>query len=342
MGYELRTNTIEPRRHTFDPLVERFGDKAASRYLEGTVNMQATENFHYRPFYAPQHELYDPDYTVLKLTDPYSYLDPRQYYYATYVANRAEDYENFGRTLKYTEERNLLAGMKEPWLDLVKSCFLPLRHYEAGAELITINGCRFAWGTSISQALSYAAFDRIGNAQVHSMIGLAVGGGSSAALDEAKTHWLESEHLQGLRKYVEETLVDLDYGVGLIAVDLIDGQLFPLIHGYTDEHALTGGAGAVSLLGQHFTTWYTDQKKWLDPLIKAWTSDPEHGEANAKALAEIISTRIDDAAAAVNAIAEMIDASLPTKGAVEAAAGYKADVLARYAGLGVETGAAVS
>jgi phenol hydroxylase P1 protein len=166
MGYELRTNTIEPRRHTFDPLVERFGDKAASRYQEGTFGMQATENFHYRPFWAPQHDLYDPDYTALKLTDPYSYTDPRQYYYATYVANRAEDYDAFARTLKYAEQRNLLDGLPEAWLDLVKSCFLPLRHYEAGAEMVAINGCRFAWGTSISQALSYSAFDRIGNAQV--------------------------------------------------------------------------------------------------------------------------------------------------------------------------------
>jgi hypothetical protein len=36
MGYELRTNTIEPRRSTFDPVRERFGDKPASRYQEAT------------------------------------------------------------------------------------------------------------------------------------------------------------------------------------------------------------------------------------------------------------------------------------------------------------------
>lgn len=335
MGYELRTNTIEPRRHTFDPLVERFGDKAASRYLEGTVGMQATENFHYRPFYAPDKELYDPNYTVLKLTDPYSYLDPRQYYYATYVANRAEDYENFGRTLKYAEERNLLAGLNDPWLDLVKACFLPLRHYESGAERITINGCRFAYGTSISQALSYAAFDRIGNAQVHSMIGLSVGGGSSEALNEAKQHWMDSEHLQGLRKYVEETIVNLDYAYGLISIDIVDGMLFPLMHGYTDEIALTSGGAVVSLLGQHFTSWYTDQKKWLDPLIKAWTSDPEHGEANATAIAEIVDGRMADASAAVSAIASKIDEALGGSGASEAVVGYKADVVKRYTDLGV-------
>ncbi|MFV0459218.1 MAG: hypothetical protein ACK5MT_10690 [Actinomycetales bacterium] len=335
MGYELRTNTIEPRRQTFDTIVERFGEKAASRYQEGTYGMQPTENFHYRPFWAPQHELYDPDYTVLKLTDPYSYTDPRQYYYATYVASRAEDYDSFGRTLKYAEERNLLAGLPEQWLSLVISCYLPLRHYEAGAELISINGCRFAYGTSVSQAVAFAAFDRIGNAQVHSMIGLAVGEGSSNALDQAKQHWLESEHLQPLREYVEKALIEKDYAVGLMAIDLVDGQIFRLMHEYTDEHALTGGAGVVSLLGQHYTNWYADQCKWLDPLIKAWTGDPEAGEANAAALAQMIGERLEAATAAVAPIAVEIDKALGGTGAVEAAAAYRDAQIERYRGLGV-------
>lgn len=339
MGYELRTNTIEPRRQTYDAMVERFGDKPASRYQEGSYGNQAMENFHYRPFWSPQHELYDPDYTAVKLTDPYSYADPRQYYYATYVSNRAEDYETFARTLKYAEERNLLAGLKDPWLALVKSCFLPLRHYEAGAELVSINGCRFAWGTTISQALSYAAFDRIGNAQVHSMIGMAIGEGSSSALDEAKQHWMEGEHLQPLRKYIEETLIEPDYVVGLLSIDVVDGQLFRLMHEYTDEQALTSGAGVVSLLGQHFTLWYADQCKWLDPLIKVWTSDPEYGEANAAKLAEVIGSQLKVASAAVGSIAAEIDKAFDQTGAAEALAGYQADLIKRYTNLGVPLGA---
>lgn len=338
MGYELRTNTIEPRRNTYAPLVERFGDKAASRYQEGSYRTQAEENFHYRPFWSPEHELFDPNYTVLKLADPYDYADPRQYYYAPYVANRAEDYESFGRTLKYAEDRNLLAGLPENWLALVTSAFLPLRHYEAGAELIFINGARFAWGTTLAQAMAFSAFDRIGNAQLHSMIGLAVGSGGVSALDEAKQAWMEGEHLQPLRKYVELALVEKDYAVSLIAIDLIDAQLYPLMHTHTDEHALTGGAAAVSLLGQHFTSWYGDQKKWLDALIQAWTSDAEHGPANQAALASMVHDRLDSSAAAVTSIAAHIDDALGGIDAVEAAATYRADLVARYTALGVPLG----
>ena len=108
MGYELRTNVVDPERNTFTYLVERFGDRPATRYQEASFNIQPKENFHYRPTWDPDREIYDPDYSALRLTDPYSYTDPRQYYYTPYVANAAERYESFAQTLKYIEDRRLL------------------------------------------------------------------------------------------------------------------------------------------------------------------------------------------------------------------------------------------
>jgi phenol hydroxylase P1 protein len=87
--YELRTKVIEQRRRTFTNLIERYGDRPASRYQEGTIDLQAVENFHYRPLWAPDREIYDVGYSALRLADPYSFTDPRQLYYAPYVASRA-------------------------------------------------------------------------------------------------------------------------------------------------------------------------------------------------------------------------------------------------------------
>src|SRR6476620_787274 len=56
--YELRQQVIEPRRKTFQNLVDRFGDKPASRYLEASIDIQPTENFHYRPLWGADRELY--------------------------------------------------------------------------------------------------------------------------------------------------------------------------------------------------------------------------------------------------------------------------------------------
>ena len=71
MQIDLRTVAIKPLRHTFDHLVERFGDKPASRYQEGTFDVQPSDNLHYRPTWDPEHELYDPARTpvVMKLSE---------------------------------------------------------------------------------------------------------------------------------------------------------------------------------------------------------------------------------------------------------------------------------
>ena len=132
MQYELKTQIIEPLRPTFDHLVARYGNKPATRYQEGTIDLQPTENFHYRPTWSPEHELYDPNYSALQLTDPYSFLDPRQYYYTPYVTNRAQMHEAFGKTLEYVADHKLFARTPEPWKQLIGEVVIPLRHYESG------------------------------------------------------------------------------------------------------------------------------------------------------------------------------------------------------------------
>jgi len=315
--YELRQQVIEPRRKTFQNLIGRYGDRPASRYEEGTIDVQATENFHYRPLWDPQHELYDEDYSALRLTDPYSFTDPRQYYYAPYVTARAQLHEAFGKTLEYLESRELFDRLPESWGTVLADLLVPLRHYESGAQLITVNGARFAYGTTVEQCLSYAAFDRIGNAQLLSRVGIAAGGGTADTLAGAKRAWVEAESLQGLRRLIEELLVEPDWATGVIGLDLADRLLYPLLYHHLDEAALFGGAGAYSLVAQHFTAWFADHRRWIDALIAAWVADEQHGKANRAALRTILDTRLPQAVEAVTAVATAIDAAIDA-GAVEA------------------------
>ncbi len=59
MQYELRYQVIEPKRQTYQNVIDRFGDQPASRYLEATLDLEPRENFHYRPTWAQDRELYD-------------------------------------------------------------------------------------------------------------------------------------------------------------------------------------------------------------------------------------------------------------------------------------------
>lgn len=317
MQYELRTQVIEPQRKTFDHLVARFGDRPASRYEEGSFDIQARENLHYRPLWDPTKEIYDESFSVLRLTDPYSFTDPRQYYYAPYVTSRAAMSDAFGATLTYLESRGLLERLPDAWKDLVGQLVIPLRHYESGAQLISTAAARFGFGTTITQCAAYAAFDRIGNAQLISRLGIALDGGTAGLLEDAKQSWLEDEALQGLRKLVEETIVEKDWALALIALDVTDQLLFRVLFAHLDDAAITGGAPAYSLAAQHLTDWFKDQRRWLDALYRTWSTDPELGAANAEIIASAIAGAVDRAAAALRPLAARADA-LVTAGAVAA------------------------
>jgi phenol hydroxylase P1 protein len=334
MQFELRTQVIEPKRKTFTNLVERFGDRPASRYEEGSIDIQAVENFHYRPLYSADREHYDENWTAFKLQDPYSFTDPRQLYYAPYVQSRAAMNDAFVKSLEYVETRDLMQKLPSGWDSLVGEVLVPLRHWEAGAELISIEGSRWAWGTTIDQCLTYAAFDRIGNAQNLSRLGIVYGQGHDHALAAGKERWLTDPALQGLRRLVEELLADGDYAKKLLALDLADRLLYPLMYTHLDEAALTGGAGAYSLMAQHFSSWFADQRRWIDQLVKTWLADPVYAESNKAAYDDVLATRWLQILEAVTDVAAAVDARTQT-GSVANVEQTAAALVADLGGLGL-------
>jgi phenol hydroxylase P1 protein len=303
--YELRYQVIEPKRNSYQNVIDRLGDQPATRYQEATLDVEPTENFHYRPTWIQDRELYDPRYSALRLADPYSFADPRGFYYTPYVTSRAALHDEFGKTLGYLEERDLLARLPAPWRGVLTSAVIPLRHYESGAQLVSVAGARFAHGTSLEQCCTFAAFDRIGNAQMLSRAGIALGRGTGDVLTAAKREWLDGAHLQPLRRLTEQIMVTGDWAEGLLAVDYVDSLLYPLLYSGLDERALLSGAGAYSLLTQYLNRWFADQRKWIDAAIAAWQADPVHGPANKDHLDRISRTwkpRAEEAAAALGAV----------------------------------------
>jgi phenol hydroxylase P1 protein len=334
MQYELRTQVIEPKRKTFDNLVARYGDRPASRYQEGSIDIQPKENFHYRPLWGPDKEIYDETYSVLRLTDPYSFTDPRQYYYAPYVTSRASMFDAFSSTLDYLEDRGMFERLPERWSELFQSVLLPLRHYESAAQMVSCDAARFGFGTTITQCAAYAAFDRVGNAQIISRVGISLCGGSAELLGAAKTSWLQDDALQPLRRLAEELLVERDWGKTLVALDVADQLLYPLLYTHLDEAALNGGAGSYSLIAQHFSLWFKDQRRWLDALYRAWTCDPQLGETNKVLLAEIVESALAGATDAADSVAARAD-QLVSAGCAASVNESAANIRAFFQALGV-------
>jgi phenol hydroxylase P1 protein len=330
MQIELRTQVIEPERKTFTNLVDRFGDRPASRYEEGSIDIQSVANFHYKPLWSTK-DIYDVDYTAFKLEDPYSFTDPRQLYYAPYVQSRAAMGEAFAKSIDYVESRGLLQKLPAGWDALVGEVLLPLRHWEAGAQLVLIEGSRWSYGTTIDQACMFSSFDRIGNAQNISRVGIVYGQGHDGALAAAKQRWLDAPEMQGLRRLVEEVLAGDDWAKKVLAIDLADRLIYGLMFTHLDDAALSGGAGAYSLVAQHFASWYTDNRRWLDQLVKVWFADATFGADNKAAFDSVLAERWAQAVEAVTDLAAAVDARVDV--------GAVANVEANAAALAAEFGA---
>lgn len=268
MQIDLKTVSIEPKRKAFDHLVQRFGDKPASRYQEGSYDIQASENLHYRPTWAPDQTLYDPTISRVVMADWHAFKDPRQYYYSSYVLARARQQEAAEGAFALVESRVLHNAIGEGLRQCVLDLLVPLRHVAWGANQNNVLIAGYGFGTPFTQPCLYQGMDNLAVAQYLSRLGLLLGGAD--ALAAGKQAWLTQESWQPLRRLVEDTLVVRDPFELFVAQNVvIDGLLYPAVFdAVIDGRFALEGAAPVSMLTQFVTDWSAEARKWADSVIK--------------------------------------------------------------------------
>ena len=151
---------------------------------------------------------------------------------------------------------------------------IPLRHVETAANLNNVYGTAHGSGTAITQALLFEGMDRFGMAQYYSRIGLILDGNTGDALAEAKRYWLEDKVWQGLRGYVEKTLVTKDWFELFIAQDIVlDTLLHDLYHNQLDVWLRDNGAQDVSMLTEVMQEQAKESTRWSDAVLKTVVSE---------------------------------------------------------------------
>ncbi|MBS0356280.1 MAG: aromatic/alkene monooxygenase hydroxylase subunit beta [Proteobacteria bacterium] len=276
MQIDLRTVAIQPQRQAFDHLVRRFGDKPASRYQEGSYDIQAAENLHYKPTWAPENELYDASLTRIVMQDWYALKDPRQFYYSTYTLTRARQQETAEANFAFVESRGLADMLPDELRDVALKVLVPLRHAAWGANQHNTFICGYGYGTTFTQPCMYHAMDNLGIAQYLSRLGLLLG--DTDALEAGKQAWLDDAAWQPLRRYVEDCLVLRDPFELFVAQNVaLDGLLYPLVYErIVDEHLSVRGASAVAMLTQFMSDWFDETRKWVDAVLKVAAAESEH------------------------------------------------------------------
>ena len=269
MKLDIRTSATEPRRQTYAYLARRFGeDRPATRYEEAVYDLQSTENFHYRPEWEPEFELWDKARTAIVLQDWYVLLDPRQFYYATYNISRTSLEVANGKAFDFAEKQGLLEELTPEARKTVEQGILPMRHYEWGANRVLWSMCDRGYGSAVTSAAAFAAMDRLGCAQIITRLALALDGQTATSLEPAKKQWLEEPSWQGVRNAVEDTFVMKDWFESFVAQVALDGIVHRLV--FDDLRAKLrkhGGTGLV-MVTDFPAEIYADQARWIDAVLK--------------------------------------------------------------------------
>ncbi|WP_097459477.1 aromatic/alkene monooxygenase hydroxylase subunit beta [Mangrovitalea sediminis] len=281
MTIEIKTTSVEPLRHTFDNVARRLGaDKPASRYLEAMYDLQPTANFHYRPYWDPDHALYDTGRTRIEMTDWYVFKDPRQFYYGTWTMARAKQQDAAERNFAFVEKRNLADTLESAWREKAARLLVPLRHLEYAANMNNCYVAAYGYGTAITQAAMFVGIDRLGIAQYLSRIGLMLDGGSAESLDAAKQDWMQAPVWQPLRRLAEDLMVTRDWFELLVAQDFVlDGILYPLVYDRFDRVLEQHSGSTISMLTEFMNEWFTETSRWVDMTLKTAAAESDANKA---------------------------------------------------------------
>ncbi|NNG99844.1 aromatic/alkene monooxygenase hydroxylase subunit beta [Acinetobacter sp. ANC 5414] len=276
MQIDIKTSGVKPIRNTYAYVEKRFGDKVASRYQEASYDIQEEINFHYRPLWQPEHEIFDTDRTVIQMKDWYALKDPRQFYYGTYTQTRARQQEIIESNFSFVEKNNLFNTIPEVLLKKAAQLLIPLRHYEWGANMNNSFITGYAYGATLTNATMFATMDRLGSAQYITRIGLLLDGNQGSSLEAAKQEWLEGAGWQPLRKSLEEMFVVKDWYELFVAQNLVfDGYIYPMVKNIIDRDFVAQGAAAVSLLTAFMNEWFEETQPWVNSVIKTTAAESD-------------------------------------------------------------------
>lgn len=277
MSVEIRVASVDPIRQTFARTSRRFGaDKPASRYQEASFDLQPRDNFHYRPVWDPNREIYDARRTAIVMGDWDAFRDPRQYYYAPYVINRARLQETAEKNFEFVEKHGLMSTLAGAQVEELEAALLPFRHLEWAANLNNCFITAYCFGSSMAQGAIYNTADRLGMAQYLSRIGLLLDGNTGLSLARAKTRWMDDPRWQPLRRLAETMLVQKDWFEIFVAQNLVlDALVHPVMYQRFSDDVTESGAAFLAMLTEFMEAWYSENVKWVDACVKTAAADSE-------------------------------------------------------------------
>lgn len=276
MQIDIKTSSVQPIRNTYAYTARRFGDKPASRYQEASFDIQEEINFHYRPLWEPERELFDKTRSSIVMADWYALKDPRQFYYGTYTIARARQQDVCESNFALAERSGFVSRAGTALSDFVRDVLVPLRHYEWAANMNNDYVTAYGYGAALTNATMFATMDRLGTAQYLTRIGLMFDPLQGPLLDAAKGEWLQGMQWQPLRAAVERSFVCRDFFELFVTQNLVfDGYVYPFAQRCIEAWADERGGMELAMLTAFMSDWFDETKGWVDSVIKTVVAESE-------------------------------------------------------------------
>jgi len=278
---DIASIEIKPKRQGYAHLAEKFGeDRPFSRYEEAVFGAQPSENFHYRPQWDVEHEIFDATRTKIVMNDWEDIVDPRKFHYMTYVSTRAKQNATNVDTMTFLEKRMMLEKMSDEDVATITKYITPLRHYFYGANMNNLELTAIGYGGPFCSATQFQAEDELGFAQQVTKIILELTNNDVSVLDAGKDAWLNAPEWQGMRKAMEDSFVVKDYmELFIIQNAIFDGIMIPLMFSSLSSNLTPAGNIAMSMMSEFVVTVTEETNKWIDSVIKVVASESVENEA---------------------------------------------------------------
>jgi phenol hydroxylase P1 protein len=204
---------------------------------------------------------------------------------------------------------------------------LPLRHLHWGSNMNMTEACQRGYGTAVTAPCIFSAMDHLGMAQIVSRVGLLLDNQTGESLRTAKSAWVNDAAWQGIRKLVEDSLVERDWFHLFTAQILgLNAVLLQLVYKGL-EAGYPEAALPLAMLSEFQTDWLIEEGRWSDSVIKTVVAESEENKALISAWAKNWIARATEAAVPLSA------AVLGDDGAAARAAGEVATTRGRTLGL---------
>lgn len=262
------------------------------------------------------------DSTILS-TDWNAFRDPAGMYYRNYVVGQdsVERQLDSVFALATDAESEFVSGLDTEWRDSLTALIGVMGFAHWGMSMGMQHVMRFTLSPTVACAVQLQIMDKLRAAERSvQWFELLNPEAEAGTLAEA---WDAVPALQPLHRYVEETLVEQDWGQVIVAVNLaLAGLLEPFLRELYVQGGRAHGDFGTAALGTHLGKDATRQVAWTDAFLAQCAAD----EANATVIADWLDKWLPRAAAAVDAIVE----AYPVGGvAARAAATARSETRAR-------------